>query len=83
MHLQIYPLEIILLKLSAKRERSLATVALARRQLAAQLSDLCEQKANEPTAPLLSILTQAVELLLRRGDLLKLPGHQIEKVNAA
>src|SRR2546425_7388212 len=50
----------------------------ASRQLAARLANLGEQKADEPTAPPLSVLTQAVELLLRLGDLLRSEEHTSE-----
>src|SRR6185436_5218793 len=64
MHLQICAFEIVHLQLSAEGQRNLATVALPGRQLAVQFANLGKQKADEPTASLLSILTQAVELLL-------------------
>ena len=83
MNLQVGALKILCLQLTAKRQWSLATVALACRQLAAQLPNSCEQKADEPNPPLLSVLAQAIELLPRLGNLLELPGHQIQKVNAA
>ena len=82
-HLQICAVEVLGFQPTSQRERNFATITLARCQFAAQLVKFHEEETDEPTAPLLSVLAHAVELLLRPRHLLEVPRHQIEKMNVA
>ena len=61
---------------------NLATEALTDCQLAVKLPKLHNQVADKPTPPLLPVLAQAVELVLRCRHGLELATHQIQKVNS-
>ena len=77
MYSNINRLEIGCFQLTAKRQRNLATIALATCQFAMKFPKLHYQMANKPTSTPLSVITKAIKFNVRYRNLLKFTAHQI------